>query len=234
MAQRRFIIGDIRGSLGLLLKLFDRIQPDTGPNALIFLGSYLGPGENSKGVIDFLLFLKEVGHNCVFLRGCYERMFELSLPLNASPQFTKGWRAMGGNAVYQSYSSDSPLYVATSSGGPKKVAMTVRIPEPHLRFIKHDLGLWYETEDVIATHAGINRQRLEQGLGGVRDEDFIFGSPGWWNDSWCIPGKDIVFGHFPFPEPFLGPGKVGIDLGAGAGGRLCCIEYPSKQITIVQ
>jgi serine/threonine protein phosphatase 1 len=38
--------------------------------------------------------------------------------------------------------------------------------------------------------------------------------------------KTVVFGHTPFPEPLVQPGKIGIDTGAVYGNRLTCVRLP--------
>ena len=43
-------------------------------------------------------------------------------------------------------------------------------------------------------------------------------------------GRTIVFGHTPLPEPLIEKNKIGIDTGAVYGGRLTCIELPSRKI----
>ncbi len=39
-------------------------------------------------------------------------------------------------------------------------------------------------------------------------------------------GKVVVFGHTPFPEPFVEKNKIGIDTGAVYGNALTCVELP--------
>jgi serine/threonine protein phosphatase 1 len=39
-------------------------------------------------------------------------------------------------------------------------------------------------------------------------------------------GETVVFGHSMFATPFLAPGKIGINSGAGRGGLLTALELP--------
>ncbi|MDR2349230.1 MAG: hypothetical protein LBF41_01220, partial [Deltaproteobacteria bacterium] len=46
-------------------------------------------------------------------------------------------------------------------------------------------------------------------------------------------GKTVVFGHTPFREPFVFPGRVGLDTGAVFGGPLTCMELQSGRLITV-
>ena len=46
-------------------------------------------------------------------------------------------------------------------------------------------------------------------------------------------GRTVVFGHTPLAKPLIEKNKIGIDTGAVYGGRLTCIELPSRKITQV-
>jgi serine/threonine protein phosphatase 1 len=39
-------------------------------------------------------------------------------------------------------------------------------------------------------------------------------------------GKSIIFGHTPFPQPFILNRRIGIDTGAVYGNKLTCLELP--------
>ena len=45
--------------------------------------------------------------------------------------------------------------------------------------------------------------------------------------------KKIIFGHTPFREPLVQPGKIGIDTGAVYGNKLTCIELPAEKFHYV-
>ena len=73
--ERIFVIGDIHGCLNKLEQLWDRIDPRPDKDQLVFLGDYIDRGEDSSGVLDYLLQLKETYLNTIFLMGNHERMF---------------------------------------------------------------------------------------------------------------------------------------------------------------
>ena len=92
-------------------------------------------------------------------------------------------------------------------------------PVAHLDFYQN-LMLYYETDEHIFVHAGLrpglplSEQSVEDFLW-IRD-DFL--------DSEYDFGKTVVFGHTPFKEPFIYPGRAGLDTGAVFGGPLTCLE----------
>jgi Calcineurin-like phosphoesterase. len=63
-AQKFVAIGDIHGCLSPLQALIDKLAPSSD-ETLVFLGDYIDRGPDSKGVIDYLLTLKET-HPCIF------------------------------------------------------------------------------------------------------------------------------------------------------------------------
>jgi len=71
---RTLIVGDIHGCLDMLKRLVDKIRWDPGADRLIFIGDYIDRGENSKGVIDFIIELKRDSQFVQCLIGNHEQM----------------------------------------------------------------------------------------------------------------------------------------------------------------
>ena len=231
--MRRYIIADIRGDLFLLQKLIERIGP-TYSDSLIFLGSYLGPGNESKGVVDYLINLRKTFPNMSFLKGCYEYMFGLCIESKPSWECQRLWGEMGGSRVFKSYADDQKL-IAMTDAGPRSVEIPLKIPASHIEFIAGDLFQWYEDDlfPIVACHAGghpvLYGGKLET------EQQIVFAENGWWKqEGRFIPDKTVVFSHVPFAHPFRGKGKLGIDLGAGIGGKLCAYEMVSDSFIIVR
>lgn len=231
--MRKFVVGDIRGDIYLLEKLLDKIGPVAG-DSVICLGSYLGPGGNSKATLDRCIGLLEAPATFVFLRGCYEFMFQRVTGTAVTLEDGKMWQQMGGAKVFEDYKSDGAIHIAKGSTT-ELVNIELKIPEAHIRFME-SLPQWWEDTDlpVVACHAGSH-----PGVFGLSSElaveiETVMTAKGWWTDDKLrLPGRDIVFSHVPFKKPFIGKGKVGIDLGAGAGGKLCAYELYSQSFSIV-
>jgi hypothetical protein len=235
--MKKYVVGDIRGSLVLLQRLLDRIGP-TESDTVLFLGSYLGPGGDSRETLDFILKLRaEHPNNFLFLRGCYEFMFCRCIGDQVAWKDAELWQKMGGAQVFKSYASDGKV-LFFSHGKQRAADIELRVPEPHLQFLEN-LPQWFvdDTLPFVACHCGTHPGVF--GIQGdlVREEESVFSADGWWeSDKIRIPGKDIIFSHVPFPKPYVGKGKIGIDLGAGlgVGGKLCAMEMYSHSFHIVE
>jgi len=234
--RKKWVIGDIRGDFLLLQKLMDKLGPGEG-DVLIFLGSYLGPAPYSKEVVQYLLESKNASAAIfLFLKGCYEFMFQRVIGSNPAAQDIQTWTQMGGERVFRSYASQSKLVVMTGTNGhraSRSVEIPLQIPEPHIRFMEQGLHQWFEddTYPFIASHSGSH-----PGIHGLkgREEESVFSAGSWYlDDRFTLPGKTILFSHVPFQKPFIEKGRIGIDLGAGLGGKLCCFDMVSQTFTIV-
>lgn len=217
----------------------DRLAPGEG-DVLIFLGSYLGPGNNSKGVMDYLLNLKKKPGTYIFLKGCYEFMFENCIGEKQPPLDRLAlWAKMGGDKVLRSYAArDKVVIMSPANGGPSKpipLEIPLHIPEPHLRMIEKEMHYMFQDDVLpfIACHngyyAGVAGQKMNE-------EHAVFTPQGWAEDeNFEIPGKEIIFSHIPADRVVFGKGKINLDLGAGLGGRLCAMEmYERKLYTTVR
>ncbi len=212
-----YIIGDIHGMLGKLLKLYDQIKGMITENdTLIFLGDYIDRGPSSYEVVEFLITLSKT-QKTVFLKGNHEDML---LNYLAGKDHTDIYLYNGGDATLRSYERN------TRYAG---------IPEKHMKFFK-SLHLYFETDDFIAVHAGINpayervAEQPEEDTLWIRDA--FFRSPKRWP-------KLIVFGHTPtvyisheFGSVFIDHERniIGIDTGAVYGGYLSCLRIPDRLI----
>jgi len=235
MEGRKFVVGDIRGEIGLMKKLLDKIQP-THQDTVLFLGSYIGPGKDSKATIECLLQLRQqMPGTFYFLRGCYEYVFGLYLSLGKKDRnIRRLWDSMGGRTVLSHYvPNGKPIRILGDHGSVQTLDLPFVIPEQHLKFMENDLHLWYEDTVLpfVACHSGAHPVIFGKQM---NNDAAVFGVNRWWEGDLRLPGKEIVFSHVPFREPFQRPGAIGIDLGAGLGGGLCSVEMFSKEFTIVR
>lgn len=239
--MRKFVIADIRGEITLFKKLLQKIGP-TETDQLIFTGSYLGPGSDSKAVVDLILSMMKKLPKMVFLCGCYEFMFQRCIEHKPNFDTMRLWGSMGGMKVFESYAAKEKIMIVqpaynNGNGKPKIVeaAMQMMIPETHIRFTHEGLGHWFEddTYPYVVTHSGGHPVLY----GGAIDNEqqLVFAERDWWEqDGRRIPGKTVIFSHYPFPKPFQRAGKIGLDLGAGMGGKLCSFEMFSESFTTVE
>lgn len=233
--MRKYVVADIRGELSLLKMLLQKIGPNES-DCIVFTGSYLGPGPDSKGVVEHLLELRKTLPNLSFLKGCYEYMFSSCIETQPAWETMELWGKMKGGEVFKSYSDENIVVMKTGNNGkptPVKAEVSMRIPKSHIDFIEN-LHQWYE-DDVypyVVCHAGGHPVLMGGPL--ENEGQVVFSENGWWEqDGRMIPGKTVIFSHAPFKEPFRGKGKIGLDLGAGFGGKLCCFEMFEEKFTTV-
>ncbi|MBN2437680.1 MAG: serine/threonine protein phosphatase [Deltaproteobacteria bacterium] len=211
MTRRIFAIGDIHGCNHKLKQLLARIRPDPLIDSVVFVGDYLDRGPDSRGVIETLLDLKKTFPHLICLRGNHESMF-LNYYLEGKDE--QLYMINGGGITLNSYG----LTLADARAGSG-------FPEDHLRFLAA-LPFHHETEAYIFVHAGL---RPGIPLAGQSPEDLLWIRNEFIDSDWDF-GKTVVFGHTPLREPLFQENKIGIDTGLVYGGRLTCIELPSRML----
>lgn len=201
MCEKTFIIGDIHGCLDMLKRLVDKIGWQPEQDRLIFLGDYIDRGEDSRGVVDFILQLLDISPHVRCLKGNHESLFLDYIDGEDYSTFLMN----GGENTLASYSSGN------RNG----------IPMEHISFFR-SLEIMIELEDYYVVHAGF---RPEVDPEDQSEEDFL-----WIREPFLFSeydfGKRIIFGHSPFYEPLIMDNKIGIDTGAVFGNKLTCLELP--------
>ncbi len=210
--ERIFAVGDIHGCYTKLVDLMERIKIHNKKDILVFLGDYIDRGDQSREVVDYLVRLKKQRPNTVFLLGNHEQM--LLEYLNG--EMVKPYLINGGQKTLNSYMGQKGVKAPQDP--------MALFPMEHLEFFNSLIPL-FEFQDYIFVHAGlrcgipIERQKPSDLLW-IR-EDFYF-SKGEFE-------KTIVFGHTPFPEPFVFNNKIGIDTGAVYGNKLTAVELSARK-----
>jgi len=212
-----YIVGDIHGEYCKLLKMMELIEENiSNDDKIIFLGDYIDRGEDSYNVIEHLTEIS-VKYNSCFLKGNHEDMF---LNYYTTGRGYELYLRNGGMATILSYTRESG---------------EMNLPEKHKKFF-NSLKLFYEGEDFIAVHAGLNpyaggpdKQKKDDMLW-IR-EDFFLADFRW--------DKTIIFGHTPTPllnnsdRVYYDDRRniIGIDTGAMyKENPLTCLRWPDKKI----
>jgi len=203
--ERTFIIGDVHGCLDMLHRLMDKIDWCPDRDGLIFLGDYIDRGDNSKGVVDYILALRKCSANVQCLMGNHEAMLLAFLAGQNQDVFIMN----GGTQTLQSYQAD------------QEIGSNHLIPSAHLDFYRN-LKPYLELNDYLVAHAGFRP--------GVDIRDQSLDDLLWIRDSFiycpCHLNKRVIFGHTPFYEPLVMKDKIGLDTGAVYGNKLTCLELP--------
>jgi serine/threonine protein phosphatase 1 len=211
-----YAIGDIHGRLDLLEALSRRIiaHARCAPAEIIFLGDYIDRGQDSAGVVSFLLsnpFPDTIA--CTYLKGNHEATL---LNFLSNPQAGPSWAQFGGGETLMSYGVRAPLGSLDETGWAQASAdLAQQLPTGHLSFYQQ-LALSAERGCYFFAHAGVDPdtsldQQDETSLLWVRDV-FL-------NDTRKLP-RIIVHGHTPAPEPYADQRRIGLDTGAYQTGVL--------------
>ena len=211
MSADIYAIGDIHGHLESLERLMEKIKPDLEKDQLVFMGDYIDRGPNSKGVVDYILRLKNLAppENVVCLKGNHEAMFLNFLQGNDIELFLFN----GGLSTIKDY-----------WGRDWEHRERLVLPPDHDKFYR-ELKLYYETPEYIFVHGG-----LKPGVPlAEQDEEDLLWIRGEFITALDDFGRKVIFGHTPFKQPLLMPNKIGIDTGAAYGNLLTCLKLPQEK-----
>ncbi|MEZ4773491.1 MAG: metallophosphoesterase family protein [Bacteroidia bacterium] len=187
--MRKIAISDIHGCLKTLKALVENQVELTKNDQLYLLGDYIDRGPDSKGVLDYIMGLKESGFSVNCLKGNHEEM--LVQAAEDSREISM-WLYNGGQEALASFGTDSPS----------------EVPEKYINFVKN-LDLYYEVDEYILVHAGLNfvgekpekdsSQFLWRLHNPLRDYKSMLWIRWWYEDidwNW-LQDRVIVHGHTP-------------------------------------
>lgn len=196
------VIGDIHGCDGLLARLLPRLD-----GQIVCVGDYIDRGERSVAVLDRLIARPEI----VCLRGNHEDMLLAFLddPEGRGPR----WLRFGGLQTLASFGVGGDL----SQGrlGHLRDALARAMGDERIDWLR-SLPLWWQAGNLAVTHAGADPRRP------IADQDprhLLWGAP----DFVKRPRSDglwIAHGHVIVEEPLAADGRLAVDTGAYATGRL--------------
>lgn len=218
MQIETYLIGDIHGCIDELNALLKKLPRDA---RLIFLGDYIDRGPDSKGCIERLMQEK---HRSLFLRGNHEQMLLDYFHDQDNPD-TMHWlrNVNGGPQTLASYGLEADAQYSD-------------LPGSHREFIEA-LPLYYEGDDFIAVHAGVNVDVPR--LADQNAHDLLYIRMNWISNEAAWRGKRVVYGHTPARylygrerqhEIIKGKKSLGIDTGCVYGGSLTALNMATGEI----
>jgi len=209
-----YIVGDIHGCYSKMRSLYnDTLSKNLSEDdTLIFLGDYIDRGERSFETIEYLIALARM-HRTVFLKGNHESML---LEYISGRSDGRVYFYNGGEKTLQSY---------------RRALGSFSMPESHLSFFK-SLVLYYEGDNFIAVHAGLN-PKIDT-MESQSEEDMLWIREAFFNADkrWDMT---VIFGHTPVrllsgsirrPHYDMRRNIIGLDTGAVYGGVLSCLRWP--------
>jgi serine/threonine protein phosphatase 1 len=216
--RRLYVIGDIHGQRDKVTTLHARIAGDrvarpVGSSQVIHLGDYINQGPDSAGVIAVLAALP----GCINLIGDHERMLLQALDGDRAAATDFLWS--GGKAALESWGLDPAL---------PRENWGAALPAAHVAWLR-GLVPMHQEGTYLFVHAGIRPgiqpdHQSQDDLLTIRqpflstEQDF---------------GVIVVHGHAAEPAAFIGANRIGIDTGAGFGGKLTCAVLEDDLIGLI-
>lgn len=173
--MRKIAISDIHGHAQTFRTLVQDVLKLTREDQLYLLGDYIDRGPDSRGVLDYIMELKEAGYELTCLKGNHEAMMADSLWGGGELEL---WLTNGGLATLKSFGVQQPG----------------KIPQQYHDFL-HSLEYVVEVDQYILVHAGLNFSK-ENPLNPVEEMLWIR----WWYETldyeW-LGDRFIIHGHTP-------------------------------------
>jgi serine/threonine protein phosphatase 1 len=159
----------------------------TADDELFFLGDYIDRGPASKDVLDLLMGLQEKGWNLHCLKGNHEdycvRTWEADQQRHLfKSDVQKLWENVGAKETYKSFGVKRPR----------------DIPEKYIEWMRN-LLYYYEIEDYILVHAGMNFKASDP----FKDTKSMITTRDFKVDFTKSHGKRIIHGHLPESYSFI-------------------------------
>lgn len=201
------VIGDIHGCDDALARLLNRLDPALD---LVLVGDYVDRGEQSAAVLRRVMDLP----GAVCLRGNHEQMLLdfVAAPERAGPR----WLRNGG---LQTLASFGITRITPATSGPRlteaAVALCAAMGPTMLDWLGA-LPLVHRSGTVAFVHAAADPARP---IDRQQDADLLWGHPAFLRGE-RSDGIWVVHGHTIVETPHARAGRIAVDTGAYATGRL--------------
>jgi len=216
----KFVSADFHGRLDAMLNALAKTSFNKKKDKFIFVGDINDGGPDTKGCIDELLTFEDL----TWVRGNHDDWF-LRYLLGDHPGDL--WLKQGGKATLRSYGYQFFMDPDTS-----------KVPKEHVELLKNSV-IWYEDEDAIYVHGGID-------LGGPEstslqdlmwDRDLInieykrwkYFQPALWNKKLLVVGHTCTQWLGAGNKPIILPHLIDLDTGCGHGSKATIMELPSRE-----
>jgi serine/threonine protein phosphatase 1 len=225
-----YAIGDVHGCDTLLGRLLDKLAEAAHPEAkLVCLGDYVDRGEQSAQVLHRLnrLFVEASGR-MICLKGNHEQMM-LDF-LDHPEDFGSRWLRHGG---LQTMASFGLPFVRQGATQAELIESRDRLRErlgPELEIWLRELPLWWATGNIFVVHAAADPMLPVMGQA---PQTMLWGHP----DFERMPRQDdiwVVHGHTIVEEAAPNQGRIPVDTGAYATGRLSAVLVEPGKLTVIE
>ncbi|MBT9386721.1 metallophosphoesterase [Pseudooceanicola sp. CBS1P-1] len=210
-----FAVGDIHGRDDLLDRLLTRMAATAPEARQVFVGDYIDRGEQSAAVLQRLHAAERASEGRLLcLMGNHEEMLLRFLkdPAAEGPR----WMRYGGLQTLASLSVSPPaLSASQTEWETARDRLQDALGEPLLDWVRTLPRSW-QSGNVAVVHAGAAPDRA---IGDQDDTTLLWGTP----DFEATPRTDgiwVIHGHTIVDLPYMRRGRIGVDTGAYATGRL--------------
>lgn len=223
-------IGDVHGRADLLLELDRRIEAEYPDWPVVFLGDYVDRGEQSREVLDLLMSVSPNGTPpVVCLMGNHERM--LLDFLDDPERGARRWLRNGGLQALASFG------VAPPSTGPDDPLALLLARDRLVGAMGEDMIAWlralplqWHSGDVWAVHGGADPALP---MDAQPPRTLLWGHPQFMRKP-RADGLWVVHGHTVVDAPQVLDGRIAVDTGAFATGRLSAAAISAEGVGFVQ
>jgi len=222
-----YVVGDIHGCDDLLNRLLEKIDEDAKgqPHDLVFVGDYIDRGEASAAVLKRLQCLSEQNH-VTCLMGNHERM--LLDFLNDPARYGRRWIRNGGLQTLASFGVGGITETASPEAMEKARDVFIKKLGP-LNGWLDNLRLSFQSGNVFTTHAAAHPQHS---IKDQSDKTMLWGHGAFFRET-RQDGIWIVHGHYVMDEPVSLDGRVSVDTGAYATGRLTAAKIENNNVSFL-
>ncbi len=172
--SNKYVISDIHGCLKTFKSLLDTINLRKN-DQLFILGDFIDRGPNSKGVIDYIWNLLDLGYQIKCTKGNHDQMM---CDARFSLELQRKWLFNGGTTTIDNFNAD----------------FIQDIPPKYFRFFE-DLPTFLEVDHYILVHAGFKFDMTNP----FEEFNSILWERNWYeniNYNW-LKGRIIIHGHTP-------------------------------------
>lgn len=207
LTESLWIIGDVHGEFDMLMEVIDQIPEHS---TICFVGDLIDRGKDSQKVVAWV---KENGHHCTV--GNHEVM-------SVVREMHREWLKHGGVETLKSYDENSDIIDTLRSNKDflndldwfRELPFIIKflIPNEKPLYVSHTgIDLHEEDEEIIKHNRDIHELVFNRKI--FKEVDFAVN----------------IHGHSPLQKHMfrIGKSQIAIDTGAGKGGFLTAIEYPS-------
>lgn len=222
-----YVISDIHGQFDLFEKLLNDFNPQL--QQLVLIGDLNDRGPKSKQCLELGKKLVE-NSGAIYLRGNHEEYF---LQFLQSPEdWASSYFRNGGRETIENFLHPGAL----EEYSPTEIAMMIHSRYGDLIGFLMELPLFYEWENYIFVHAGVDLNKKD--WRNTAPKDFLWIREAF-HQAKNNTGKTIVFGHTITPllhgdmqttDLWISDNKIGIDGGAIFGGSVHGVLFDKKGI----